>query len=149
MSATTASTGQSVPVSLEAMRRVMIELQLAAPPEWMLIAPDGRVFKGDQRTVARALLMNIDVASLFGATPAAPSQEPAVPQGNDPAWTLAAKVREALDRKACPGYYMDVAVEAVVHNYAPAAPSQPVTCGLCQGSGVLGPTQKCICQYGG
>lgn len=51
---------------------------------------------------------------------------PAVPQGNDPAWTLAAKVREALDRKACPGYYMDVAVEAVVHNYAPAAPSQPV-----------------------
>ena len=53
---------------------------------------------------------------------------PAVPVGNDPAWTLAAKVREALDRKACPGYYMDVAVEAVVHNYTPAAPSQePVT----------------------
>lgn len=48
------------------------------------------------------------------------------PKGeNDPAWTLAAKVREALDRKACPGYYMDVAVEAVVHNYTPAAPSQP------------------------
>ena len=89
------------------------------------------------------------VLSLKAATPAAPSQEPAVPQGNDPAWTLAAKVREALDRKACPGYYMDVAVEAVVHNYAPAAPSQPVTCGLCQGSGVLSPTQKCICQYGG
>ena len=62
------------------------------------------------------------------ATLAAPSQEPAVPQGNDQAWTLAAKVREALDRKACPGYYMDVAVEAVVHNYTPAAPSQgPVT----------------------
>ena len=31
----------------------------------------------------------------------------------------------------------------------PAAPSQTVACGLCQGSGVLGPTQKCICQYGG
>jgi hypothetical protein len=31
-----------------------------------------------------------------------------------------------------------------------AAPSQePVACGLCQGSGVLSPTQKCICQYGG
>ena len=56
---------------------------------------------------------------------------PAVPVGNDPAWTLAAKVREALDRKACPGYYMDVAVEAVVHNYTPAAPSQePVTAAL-------------------
>jgi len=49
---------------------------------------------------------------------------PAVPQGNDQAWTLAAKVREALDRKACPGYYMDIAVEAVVHNFTPAAPSQ-------------------------
>ena len=48
---------------------------------------------------------------------------PAVPQGNDPAWTLAAKVREALDRKACPGYYMDVAVEAVVHNYIYATPA--------------------------
>lgn len=48
---------------------------------------------------------------------------PAVPQGNDPAWTLAAKVREALDRKACPGYYMDVAVEAVVHNYSYATPA--------------------------
>jgi len=50
---------------------------------------------------------------------------PAVPQDNDPAWTLAAKVREALDRKACPDYYMDVAVEAVVHNYiyATSAPA--------------------------
>lgn len=66
MSSTTASTGQSVPVSLEAMRRVMIELELSPPPEWMLITPDGRVFKGDQRVVARALLQNIDVASLFG-----------------------------------------------------------------------------------
>ena len=51
------------------MRRVMIELELAAPPEWMLIAPDGRVFKGDQRTVARALLQNLDIDSLFAATP--------------------------------------------------------------------------------
>ena len=30
--------------------------------------PDGRVFKGDQREVARALLQNIDITSLFGAT---------------------------------------------------------------------------------
>lgn len=46
-----------------------------------------------------------------------PCHAPAVPQGNDPAWTLAAKVLEALDSKACPDYYMDVAIEAVVHNY--------------------------------
>jgi len=50
---------------------------------------------------------------------------PAVPQDNDPEWTLAAKVREALDREACPGYYMDVAVEAVVHNYIYATSAQP------------------------
>ena len=54
-------------------------------------------------------------------TPSAPD----APQGNNPAWTLASKVREALRRKACPGYYTDVAVEAVVHNYIyAAAPSQ-------------------------
>lgn len=66
---TTGSTGQSAPVSLEAMRRVMIELESLPQPEWLLIAPDGRVFKGDQRTVARALLQNIDITSLFGTTP--------------------------------------------------------------------------------
>ena len=54
-------------------------------------------------------------------TPSAPD----APQGNNPAWTLASKVREALRRKACPGYYTDVAVEAVVHNYIyAAAPAQ-------------------------
>ena len=57
-------------------------------------------------------------------TPSAPDAS----QGNNPAWTLASKVREALHRKACPGYYIDVAVEAVVHNYiyAPAPSQEPV-----------------------
>ena len=68
MSATTAATGQSAPVSLEAMEQAMREIELLPTPEWVLIAPDGRVFKGDQREVARALLQNIDITSLFGAT---------------------------------------------------------------------------------
>lgn len=68
MSASTAATGQSVPVSIEAMKQVMREIELLPTPEWVLITPDGRVFKGDQRTVARALLQNIDVTSLFGET---------------------------------------------------------------------------------
>ena len=66
------------------------------------------------------------VLSLKAATPAAPSQEPAV--------NLSCKSTQAR--------------LAAQWGYVPA-PSQPVTCGLCQGSGVLGPTQKCICQYGG
>lgn len=63
---TTAAVNTSKPMSLKEMVKALEE---AKPPEWMLIAPDGRVFKGDQRTVARALLLNIDVTSLFGAHP--------------------------------------------------------------------------------
>lgn len=68
MSATSATTRQSAPVSLEAMAQAMREIELLQMPEWVLITPDGRVFKGAQREVARALLQNIDVTSLFGAT---------------------------------------------------------------------------------
>lgn len=37
----------------------------ALPLEWTLIAPDGRLWQGSQQQVARVLLQNIDVASLF------------------------------------------------------------------------------------
>lgn len=38
-------------------------------PDWTLIAPDGRVWSGDQKQLARVLLQNIDMAKLFKDTP--------------------------------------------------------------------------------
>lgn len=69
MSATTATTVSiTKPMSFDEMVKTMEEAKaMFMPPEWVLITPDGRVFKGDQREVARALLLNIDVTSLFGA----------------------------------------------------------------------------------
>lgn len=40
----TATTGASTPLSLEAMQRVMRELELLPQQPWTLIAPDGRVW---------------------------------------------------------------------------------------------------------
>ena len=62
---TAANTSQTTPVSLEAMVQAMREIELFTPPEWVLITPDGRVFKGDQRTVARVIFQNLDIARLF------------------------------------------------------------------------------------
>lgn len=69
MSGTTAYANQPASVSLDAMLRTMREIELLTPPEWILIAPDGRVFKGDQQTVARVIFQNIDIASLFKENP--------------------------------------------------------------------------------
>jgi transglutaminase-like putative cysteine protease len=44
---------------------------------------------------------------------------------NDGAWALAQKVRAALDRKACPGVFMDVAMEAIGRHYAATPAAQP------------------------
>jgi len=38
-------------------------------PNWTLIAPDGRMWSGDQKQVARVLLQNIDVTQLFKDAP--------------------------------------------------------------------------------
>lgn len=68
MSSTTATANISNPVSLDELVKAMEEAKaMFKPPEWVLIAPDGRVFKGDQRTVAIVLFQNLDIASLFPA----------------------------------------------------------------------------------
>jgi hypothetical protein len=45
--------------------RMEAAMQAVKPPQWVLIGPDGRVWQGTQRDVARALLQNIDVTTLF------------------------------------------------------------------------------------
>lgn len=63
---TTAAVNISKPMSLEEMVKAMEEARaMFKPPEWVLITPDGRMFKGAQREVARALLQNLDITSLF------------------------------------------------------------------------------------
>lgn len=45
---------------------------------------------------------------------------------NDAAWDLAQKVRTDLDRKSCPGAFMDLAMESINRHYThPAQPVQP------------------------
>lgn len=43
-------------------------------------------------------------------------------EGNADGWSLALKVREALDRQACPDTWMRIAVEAVEKHYPQSAP---------------------------
>lgn len=44
----------------------MVDAVKGLPPaEWVLVAPDGRVWRGSQRDMARVLFRNIDVAALF------------------------------------------------------------------------------------
>jgi len=68
MSATT-SNAASIPVSLDEMTRAMREIDLIPQLDWVLITPDGRMFKGTQRDVARVLFQNLDVTSLFKDQP--------------------------------------------------------------------------------
>lgn len=51
---TTTSNHNMRPVTPEEMRRVMAELDLRLEPpnqDWLLMAPDGRVWKGDVQTM--------------------------------------------------------------------------------------------------
>lgn len=42
---------------------------------------------------------------------------------NDAAWGLAERVRVDLDRKSCPGVYMNIAMESIVKHF----PSNPIS----------------------
>lgn len=59
-------------------RRVIGNIEAAMktiPLEWTLIAPDGRLWQGSQRDVARVLLQNLDIASLFTDAPQASGRQ--------------------------------------------------------------------------
>lgn len=57
MSNTTASTGSTTPVSIEAMTKAMQEIDLLPKPDhWVVIDPQGRVYKGKVEDVTRVLL---------------------------------------------------------------------------------------------
>jgi hypothetical protein len=61
------------------------------------------------------------------STPPAPTPNFSGPRDcPDEAWALAQKVRAALDRKSCPGVYLDLAVDAVCQHWpAPTPPAEP------------------------
>ena len=69
MSATTATTSPAL--ELDSQRLQDMAEAIAATPErkWTLISPDARIWVGDQRTIARVLLQNIDVTTLFKDAP--------------------------------------------------------------------------------
>lgn len=57
MSNTTASTGSTTPVSAEAMTKAMQEINLLPKPDqWVLVDPQGRVYRGKVEDVARVLM---------------------------------------------------------------------------------------------
>lgn len=59
----------------QALSRMEDVVKGLPPAEWVLVAPDGRVWRGSQRDMARVLFRNIDVAALFSdASAAGPAQ---------------------------------------------------------------------------
>lgn len=65
MSTTASTFMQQIDECKTTAKKIEAVMASSSKPEWFLIAPDGRVWQGDQRTVARVLLQNIDVAELF------------------------------------------------------------------------------------
>lgn len=64
----TVSTGGQQPVTLEAMMRAMREVDLVAQPtEWTLIAPDGRVWRGDVQHMFMVLAPHHPLLKIGGA----------------------------------------------------------------------------------
>lgn len=66
--ATTARTSPAPAASLHMIEAMRAELG-KQPTEWMLFSPDGRMWTGDQRAMARVLFQNIDVTTLFKDQP--------------------------------------------------------------------------------
>ena len=62
---TTATTGPALELDSQRLQDMVEAIAAAPKPRWTLIGPDGRIWVGDQRTVARVLFQNIDVTTLF------------------------------------------------------------------------------------
>ena len=56
------------PVGLQEMADAFEKLRADLPTDWMLVAPDGRVFKGSARDVFRALIASVDLSELLKET---------------------------------------------------------------------------------
>lgn len=66
--ATTARTSPDQAATLRMLEAMRAQFG-KQPTEWMLVSPDGRMWKGDQRAMARVLFQNIDVTTLFKDSP--------------------------------------------------------------------------------
>ncbi|HET8687639.1 MAG TPA: hypothetical protein VFM18_13390 [Methanosarcina sp.] len=65
MNTTTNNSASSDRPTVENIIGFMKHLKENLKPQWMLVGPDGKVYTGDQKAVARVLLQNLDITSLF------------------------------------------------------------------------------------
>ena len=66
---TTATTGPALELDSRHLQNMVDAIAAAGKPTWTLISPCGRVWVDDQRGIARVILQNIDVTTLFKDTP--------------------------------------------------------------------------------
>lgn len=68
----------------QALSRMVDAVKGLPRAEWVLVAPDGRVWRGSQRDMARVLFRNIDVGALFSdASAVGPEQRSSVENFNN------------------------------------------------------------------
>ncbi len=75
MDATTATTGSARALTLDDLRAAVKKIEAMPRAQWVLIAPDGRVWASeDPAPIARQLLLNVPFDKLIPTTP--PTKEP-------------------------------------------------------------------------
>lgn len=65
MSTTTATTGPALELDSQRLQDMVEAIAAAGRPTWTLISPFGRVWIDDQQGIARVILQNIDVGTIF------------------------------------------------------------------------------------